>query len=111
MIDACAYWGRTSSGGRLLRTSAAAANPAMTEGEASMASEYHRGEMDIEEQVSTFHAFNLMTKWGSLALAVSLLMTTLWFCTKAGFLGGLITGVVVLAVGVLVLREKKKPAH
>jgi hypothetical protein len=83
----------------------------MTEGEATMASEYHRGEMDIQEQESTFHAFNLMTKWGSLAIAVSLLLVTLWFCTKAGFLGGLITSLVVLAVGILVLREKKKPAH
>ncbi len=76
-----------------------------------MASEYHHGEMDIQEQESTFHAFNLMTKWGSLAIAVSLLTVTLWFCTDAGFLGGLVTGVVVTAVGVLVLREKKKPAH
>ncbi|MES2721653.1 MAG: aa3-type cytochrome c oxidase subunit IV, partial [Pseudomonadota bacterium] len=33
-----------------------------------MASEYHRGEMDISEQVATFHLFNGLTKWGSLAL-------------------------------------------
>jgi hypothetical protein len=72
-----------------------------------MASEYHRGEMDIHEQVSTFHAFNLLTKWGSLATVVALLVLTLWFCTDAGFLGGLVTGLVVTAIGVAVLREKK----
>ena len=76
-----------------------------------MASDYHRGEMDISEQVSTFHAFNSMTKWGSLAIAVGLLMATLWFCTDAGFLGGAVTGVVVTVLGILVLREKKSAAH
>jgi thiamine transporter ThiT len=76
-----------------------------------MASEYHRGEMDISEQASTFHAFNLLTKWGSLALAVTLLVLTIWFCTKAGFMAAAITGVVTTVIGVLVLREKKKPAH
>lgn len=73
-----------------------------------MASEYHRGEMDIQAQVSTFHGFNLLTKWGSLATAVSVLVLTLWFCTDAGFWGGTITGVVLTALGVLVLREGKK---
>ena len=34
-----------------------------------MASEYHRGEMDISEQVATFNLFNGLTKWGSLGLA------------------------------------------
>jgi hypothetical protein len=68
--------------------------------------EYHRGEMDIQEQASTFHAFNLMTKWGSLALSVLLTMLVLWFCTSTGFLGGLIAGVVLAAAGIFFLREK-----
>ena len=76
-----------------------------------MASEYHRGEMDIAEQTSTYHAVMGMTKWGSLALAVAILMLTLWFCTSAGFLGGLIPGVVVLAAGIALLREKKGGGH
>lgn len=76
-----------------------------------MASDYHRGEMDIQEQESTFHGFIKMTKWGSLAMVVALLMATLWFCTKAGFLGGLISGLIVLVIGILVLREKKSAAH
>ena len=72
--------------------------------------DYHRGEMDIREQANTFHAFNAWTKWGSLVLAVVLLTLTLWFATDAGFFGGLITGLVVLAIGVWVLRERK-PRH
>ena len=72
--------------------------------------DYHRGDMDIREQANTFHAFGAWTKWGSLVLAVVLLTLTLWFATDAGFFGGLITGLVVLAIGVWVLRERK-PRH
>ena len=42
-----------------------------------MASEYHRGEMDISEQAATYHAVMGMTKWGSLAIGVALLTLTL----------------------------------
>jgi len=76
-----------------------------------MASEYHRGEMDISEQTSTYHAVMGLTKWGSLAVIVAVLMLTLWFCTPAGFLGGLIPGVLVAAIGMLVLRDKKGGGH
>ena len=76
-----------------------------------MASEYHRGEMDISEQTATYHAVMGLTKWGSLALAVALLMLTLWFCTPAGFFGGLIPGVVLLVAGIVLLREKKDGGH
>jgi hypothetical protein len=76
-----------------------------------MASEYHRGEMDISEQVATFNLFNGLTKWGSLALASFMTLIVLWFCTSAGFLGGFITAAVVLGLGIVVLREKPEAAH
>lgn len=76
-----------------------------------MASEYHRGEMDISEQVATFHLFNGMTKWGSLALAALLVLLVLWFCTPAGFLAGFVSGLVVLVIGIAVLREKPDAGH
>jgi hypothetical protein len=76
-----------------------------------MASEYHRGEMDISEQVATFNLFNGLTKWGSLAIASFLAMITLWFCTPAGFLGGFITAAVLVVLGSLLLREKPAEAH
>ena len=72
--------------------------------------DYHRGEMDIQEQVSSFHLFINMTKWGSLHIASLLVLLTLWFCTDAGFLGGLAAAIVITILGVLVLREKKGAA-
>ena len=76
-----------------------------------MADDYHRGEMDITEQVNTYHAVMGMTKWGSLAIAVAVLALVLWFCTPAGFIGGLIPALVLLVVGIVLLREKKGGGH
>ena len=78
---------------------------------AGPASDYHRGEMDIQEQVSTFHLVMGMTKWGSLILASFLLFVVIWFCTSAGFLPGFITGAIALVLGIVLLREKKSAAH
>ena len=71
---------------------------------AKQASEFHRGEMDIHEQVKTYEFVMSMTKWGSLTIGSFLLFITLWFCTPAGFLGALVTGVVAAIIGFLVLR-------
>jgi hypothetical protein len=73
-------------------------------------SDYHRGEMDIKEQVSTFHLFNGLTKWGSLGIAALLVLITLWFCTDAGFMGGAVSAIVLLVLGIVFLREKKGSA-
>jgi thiamine transporter ThiT len=77
---------------------------------ARKASEYHRGQQDIEEQVATFHLVMNITKWGSLLIAAFLLFSVLWFCTDAGFLTGLISGAVVLVLGAIFLR-RGAPAH
>lgn len=77
---------------------------------AGAASDHHRGEMDIAEQVSTFELFNSMTKWGSLFVGTLVLVLTLWFCTGAGFIGAAITGAVVVALGVVLLRDKPEAA-
>ena len=77
---------------------------------AGAASDHHRGEMDIQEQVSTFELFNSMTKWGSLFVGALVLFLTLWFCTGAGFMGAAITGLVVVALGVVILRDKPQAA-
>jgi hypothetical protein len=78
---------------------------------AGKASEYHRGEMDIHEQVSTFHLVMGLTKWGSLVLASFLLFITLWFCTSAGFLGAFISAAVVAGLGILLLRSRGDAEH
>jgi hypothetical protein len=78
---------------------------------AEQASDYHRGEQDIRDQLATFHLFMGMTKWGSLYLAATLVFLVLWFCTPAGFLAGLITAVVVIALGTFFLSDKAPPGH
>ena len=76
-----------------------------------MASEYHRGDMEINEQVSTYHLFVSMAKWGSLALAAFLIFIVLWFCTATGVLGSAAVGAVIAVAGFFVLREHEEPAH
>lgn len=78
---------------------------------AGPASDYHRGDMDIREQRSTYHLVMGMTKWGSLAIAASVLFLAMNFCTDAGFLGSFVTALVVVIVGVLVLKEKPSAGH
>lgn len=74
-------------------------------------SDYHRGEMDVSEQVSTFHLVMGITKWGSLVLSSFILFITLWFCTPAGFLGGLVPALILVALGVTFLRSKPDGGH
>ena len=75
-------------------------------------SDYHRGEMDIAEQVSTFKFVMGMTKWGSLAMACLLSLFVMWFCTPAGFMGGAAAAVVLLVLGVVFLKDgKEASAH
>ena len=71
---------------------------------ANPATEYHRGDMDIHQQESTYALVMGLTKWGSLATAVVVLFLTLWFCTSAGFMGALATAVVMAVIGLVVLR-------
>jgi hypothetical protein len=73
---------------------------------AGQASSYHRGDMDIHEQVSTFHLVMGITKWGSVVLASLLIFLVLAFCTGVGVFGGLISGVVVLSLGILLMRNR-----
>jgi len=79
---------------------------------AGHSSDYQRGAMNIAEQTATFELVMGMTKWGSLYIAAILLMLVLWFCTATGFMGSVATAVAVIALGTLLLRDKKTaPAH
>jgi hypothetical protein len=73
--------------------------------------DYHRGEMDIHEQARTYHSFLAMYKWGSLTLAAGILFFVLLFAVGVGFIGSAVTAVVVLIVGFLILRDRKKAGH
>ncbi|HLK24078.1 MAG TPA: aa3-type cytochrome c oxidase subunit IV [Caulobacteraceae bacterium] len=78
---------------------------------AAEASEYHHGQQDISEQQRTFRDAMVATKWSILALAAGITLLTMWFCTAAGFFNGLIAAVIILAVGIFFLRERRSPAH
>ena len=78
---------------------------------AGKASTYHRGDQDIHEQVATFHLVMAITKWGCVALAATLAFLVLWFCTGAGFTGGLFTALVIVALGVTFLRSSPAGEH
>ena len=78
---------------------------------AGSASDYRRGEMDIQEQESTFQLVMGITKWGSLVLAALLLFLVLWFCTPAGFVSGFVSGAVLLGLGIVLLRSKPEAVH
>jgi hypothetical protein len=78
---------------------------------AGQASDYHRGEMDIHEQVDTFKLVMNITKWGSLIIASGVLFFTMWFCTEVGFLSAFITAAVLLVLGFVFLRSKPAAEH
>jgi hypothetical protein len=78
---------------------------------AKPAGDYHRGEMEIHEQASTYHAFLAVSKWGSLALAAVLVGLVVAFATKAGIITGIITAVVISVIGYFALRAKPEPEH
>jgi Bacterial aa3 type cytochrome c oxidase subunit IV len=73
---------------------------------AEPASNYHHGDQDIHEQQTTFHSVMTATKWAIVALAAGIAFLTLWFCTGAGFFEALVTGVIIVAVGIFFLRER-----
>jgi hypothetical protein len=75
------------------------------------ASTVTHGEMDIQAHEAAFHAFILMSKWGSLTVAVAVLFLVTWFCTAAGFGAAFLSAAVVAALGVMILRKKPSAAH
>ena len=78
---------------------------------AGKASDYHRGDMDIHEQVDTFKLVMNITKWGSLVVASFVLLLVLWFCTTAGFVTALISAGVLAALGFFFLRSRPAAGH
>ena len=68
--------------------------------------DYVRGSQEISEQVSTWHLFLGLSKWGSLAIGAILLFLTLWFQPGGSFIAGAISAIVLVVVGFFALRSK-----
>ena len=73
--------------------------------------DYVRGSQEISEQVSTFHLFMGMAKWGSVLLAAVLAFLTIWFMPNGSFIGGAITIVVIVVAGWFFLKKPKSAGH
>jgi cytochrome c oxidase subunit IV len=71
------------------------------------ATEYHRGEMKVDEHLSMYHLFNTLVHWGSLFLATVLSFLVLYLCAHAGLLPSAIVAVIVAAAGTFWLRRPK----
>ena len=71
------------------------------------------GKPELLAHEQTYHGFSILLRWCMLGLATGISTLTLWFATPAGFLGGLVIGIVVFAVGyaVLVRHEEKQPLN
>jgi hypothetical protein len=74
--------------------------------------DYHKGEMDIHMQQSSFELFVTLTKWGSLAITAVLTFFIILFCVKdAGFFGAIFAFAVVAGFGFLLLKKGADSAH
>ena len=71
--------------------------------------EYRHGDMEIIEQRSTYDLFMGLSKWGSLTVAAVVIWGTVAFAVGAGPLTAFLVVAVFIALGVFLLREKKKP--
>jgi len=60
---------------------------------------------DLVRHAVTYHRFMLGVKWVAIHFAAVIVFLTLWFATSAGFIGGLVAGLVVWGVGVYAMRH------
>lgn len=73
--------------------------------------EYHHGGMNAATQEADYRLFTAFAKWSSMILAVGILMLTLWFAVGAGFLGGLIPGIIAVVLFVTIFHRKPRQVH
>lgn len=70
--------------------------------------DYVRGSMEIQEQKSTYDLFMVLSKYGSLGIAVLLTFLTIGFMYDGSLLVGAGAAIVLLAAGIFFLRSPKK---
>ena len=63
------------------------------------------GSSEIAAHTATYHSITLLVKWVMVVAATLLSFLIVWFAAGAGFLAGLIVGLVVFAVGTFALRH------
>ena len=66
---------------------------------------------EVVSHERTYKAFNVLLRWSMVALASVIAGLTLWFVSGAGFLGGLVAGAIIFALGYwfVVRHELRQP--
>ena len=60
---------------------------------------------EIAAHVAAYHKFTLLVKWVMVLAASLISFLALWFAADAGFIAGLVVGLVVFALGTFALRH------
>lgn len=70
-----------------------------------------QSDQDLLVHERTYHVFSVFVRWSIVGVAVALTVLTLWFATPAGFLGGLVAGVVLAVAGyfAVIRHEQHQP--
>ena len=67
--------------------------------------DYHRGEMPVDGQKSTYMLFNGMVHWCGLGVAALVAFLVIWLCAHAGFFPALLVAAVIMGVAVFLNRK------
>lgn len=73
--------------------------------------DYHKGEMDIAEQRSTFALIMGIAKWGAFLSAVVILFFTMWLYPRGNFMGAAVATLILIVAGIFLLGRKRSGAH
>ena len=60
---------------------------------------------EIAAHAAAYHKFTLLVKWVMVLAASMISFLAVWFAADAGFIAGLIVGLVVFALGTFALRH------
>ena len=66
---------------------------------------YHRGDMPVAGQKSTYSLFNSLVHWCGMGIAALVAFLTIWLCAHAGFFPALIVAAVIMGVAVFLARR------
>lgn len=60
---------------------------------------------EVAEHAAAYHKFALLVKWVMVMAATMISFLAVWFAAGAGFIAGLLVGLVVFAAGTYALRH------
>ena len=67
--------------------------------------DYHRGQMEVAAQRSTYTFFNGLIHWCSTFIAALVAFLVLWLCGHVAFLGAVAVAAIIIAGGIWMNRN------